>query len=52
MINDMFVVAMIKGEYQIKKIDVENEIAQGDKQSNSSTLSIPFTLVEIPKLDQ
>ncbi|MDW3605414.1 MAG: hypothetical protein QOK67_10265 [Nitrososphaeraceae archaeon] len=42
-INDMFVVAMIKGEYQIKQIDVQNEIAKGDKQSNSSTLSIPFT---------
>jgi hypothetical protein len=41
-INDMFVVAMIKGEYQIKQIDVQNEIAKGDKQSNSSTLSIPF----------
>jgi hypothetical protein len=41
-INDMFVVAMIKGEYQIKRIDVQNEIAKGDKQSNSSTLSIPF----------
>ncbi|HKO41257.1 MAG TPA: hypothetical protein VJU85_08350 [Nitrososphaeraceae archaeon] len=41
-IKDMFVVAMIKGEYQIKQIDVQNEIAKGDKQSNSSTLSIPF----------
>ena len=42
-INDMFVVAMIKGEYQIKQIDVQNEIEKGDKQSNSNRLSIPFT---------
>jgi hypothetical protein len=42
-INDMFVVAMIKGETQIKKINVQNEIENGDKQSNSNRLSIPFT---------
>ena len=42
-INDMYVVAMIKGEYQIKKIDAQNEIEKGDKQSNSERLSIPFT---------
>ena len=42
-INDMFVVAMIKGEYQIKQIDVQDEITKGDKQSNSERLSIPFT---------
>ena len=42
-INDMYVVAMIKGEYQIKKIDAQNEIQKGDKQSNSERLSIPFT---------
>ena len=42
-INDMYVVAMIKGEYQIKTIDAQNEIEKGDKQSNSERLSIPFT---------
>jgi hypothetical protein len=42
-INDMYLVAMIKGEYQIKKIDAQNEIEKGDKQSTSKRLSIPFT---------
>ena len=42
-INDMYVVAMIKGEYQIKKIDAQNEIEKGDKKSTSERLSIPFT---------
>ena len=42
-INDMYVVAMIKGEYQIKKIDAQNEIEKGDKKSISEKLSIPFT---------
>jgi hypothetical protein len=42
-INDMYVVAMIKGEYQIKKIDAQNEIKKGDKKSNSERLAIPFT---------
>ena len=42
-INDMYVVAMIKGEYQIKKIDAQNEIGKGDKKSISERLSIPFT---------
>ena len=42
-INDMYLVAMIKGEYQIKKIDAQNEIKKGDKKSNSERLSIPFT---------
>jgi hypothetical protein len=42
-INDMYLVAMIKGEYQIKKIDAQNEIEKGDKQSTSERLSIPFT---------
>src|SRR5215213_6116918 len=42
-INDMYVVAMIKGKYQIKKIDAQNEIEKGDKQSTSERLSIPFT---------
>jgi hypothetical protein len=41
-INDMYLVAMIKGEYQIKKIDAQNEIKKGDKQSTSERLSIPF----------
>ena len=40
----MYVVAMIKGEYQIKKIDAQNEIKkEGDKKSTSERLSIPFT---------
>ena len=42
-INDMYVVAMIKGENQIKKIDAQNEIEKGDKKSTSERLSIPFT---------
>ncbi|HEX7257895.1 MAG TPA: hypothetical protein VF242_07530 [Nitrososphaeraceae archaeon] len=42
-INDMYVVAMIKGEYQIKKIDAQNEIEKGDKKSSGDRLSIPFT---------
>ena len=42
-INDMYVVAMIKGEYQIKKIDAQKEIEKGDKKSTSERLSIPFT---------
>jgi hypothetical protein len=43
-INDMYLVAMIKGEYQIKKIDAQNEIKkEGNKKSNSEKLSIPFT---------
>src|ERR687898_619013 len=42
-INDMYVVAMIKGEHQIKKIDAQNEIEKGDKKSNNERLSIPFT---------
>jgi hypothetical protein len=39
----MYVVAMIKGENQIKKIYVQNEIEKGDKKSTSERLSIPFT---------
>ena len=42
-INDMYVVAMIKGEYQIKKIDAQQEIEKGDKKSTSESLSLPFT---------
>jgi hypothetical protein len=43
-INNMYLVAMIKGEYQIKKIDTQNEIKkEGNKKSNSEKLSIPFT---------
>ena len=42
-INDMYVVAMIKGEYQIKKIGAQNEIEKGDKKSSGERLSIPFT---------
>jgi hypothetical protein len=39
-INDMYLVAMIKGEYQIKKIDAQQEI---EKEGNNERLSIPFT---------
>ncbi|MGI9011119.1 MAG: hypothetical protein ACR2F1_08025 [Nitrososphaeraceae archaeon] len=43
-INDMYLVAMIKGEYQIKKIDAQNEIEkEGNKKSISARLEIPFT---------
>jgi hypothetical protein len=42
-INDMYVVAMIKGEYQIKKIDAQNEIEKADTKSSGERLSIPFT---------
>ena len=42
-INDMYVVAMIKGKNQIKKIYAQNEIEKGDKKSTSERLSIPFT---------
>jgi hypothetical protein len=41
-INDMYLVAMIKGEYQIKKIDAQQEIEKGDKKSSNERLSIPF----------
>ena len=42
-INDMYVVAMIKGEYQIKKIDAQNEIEKAGTKSSGERLSIPFT---------
>lgn len=42
-INDMYVVAMIKGEYQIKKIDAPNEIEKGNQKNTNERLSIPFT---------
>jgi hypothetical protein len=43
-INDMYVVAMIKGEYQIKTIDAQQEIEKGgNKKSTGERLSIPFT---------
>ena len=42
-INDMYVVAMIKGENQIKKIYAQNEIEKGDQKSTNERLSIPFT---------
>jgi hypothetical protein len=40
-IDDMNVVAMVKGEYQIKTIDVQNELENGNKKNNQ--ISIPFT---------
>jgi hypothetical protein len=42
-INDMYVVAMIKCGYQIKKIDAQNEIEKADTKSSGERLSIPFT---------
>ena len=42
-INDMYVVSMIKGENQIKKIYAQNEIEKGDQKSTNERLSIPFT---------
>ena len=39
----MYVVAMIKSEYQIKKIYVQNEIEKGEKKSTNERLTIPFT---------
>ncbi|HSL14223.1 MAG TPA: hypothetical protein VK882_08220 [Nitrososphaeraceae archaeon] len=42
-INDMYVVSMIKGENQIKKVYAQNEIEKEDKKSTSERLSIPFT---------
>jgi hypothetical protein len=39
----MYVVAMIKSEYQIKKIYAQNEIEKGEKKSTNERLSIPFT---------
>jgi len=40
----MYLVAMIKGEYQIKKIDAQQEIEKGgNKKSSNERLSIPFT---------
>jgi hypothetical protein len=45
-IKDMYVVAMVKGENQIKKVNVQNELGkekgEGGK-SNSNRLAIPFT---------
>ena len=35
------VVAMVKGEYQIVTVDVQNELENGNKKNNQ--LSIPFT---------
>ena len=42
-INDMYVVSMIKGENQIKKIYAQNEIEKGDQKSTNERLSILFT---------
>ncbi len=46
-IKDMYVVAMVKGENQIKKVNVQNELGKEkggeDGKSNSNRLAIPFT---------
>ncbi len=42
-INDMYVVAMVKGESQIKKVNVQNELGGEGGKSNSNRLAIPFT---------
>jgi hypothetical protein len=39
-IDDMNVVAMVKGEYQIKTIDVQKELKKGD---DNDRISVPFT---------
>ena len=49
-INDMYLVAMIKGEYQIKKIDAQNEIKKGDKKVTVKDSQFHLLLIEIPKL--
>jgi hypothetical protein len=43
---------MIKGEYQIKKIDAQNEIQKGDKQVTVKDFQFHLLLIEILKLDQ
>lgn len=40
-IDDMNVVAMVKGEYQIKTIDVENKLEHG--KNKNDRISVPFT---------
>ena len=40
-IDDMNVVAMVKGEYQIKTIDVQNELENG--KNKNEIISVPFT---------
>ena len=40
-IDDMNVVAMVKGEYQIKTIDVQNELENG--KNKKDRISVPFT---------
>ena len=39
-IDDLNVVAMVKGEYQIKTIDVQKELKKGD---DNDRISVPFT---------
>jgi hypothetical protein len=40
-IDDMNVVAMVKGEYQIKTIDVQNELKNGNKKNNQVSIPLP-----------
>ena len=48
----MYLVAMIKGEYQIKKIDAQNEIKKegGDKKVTVKNFQFHLLLIEIQKL--
>ncbi len=40
-IDDMNVVAMVRGEYQIETVDVQNELKNGKNKNNR--ISVPFT---------
>jgi hypothetical protein len=41
-IEDMNVVAMIKGEYQIKTIDVQDELKNKESGNKDGRISVPF----------
>jgi hypothetical protein len=41
-IDDMNVVAMIKGEYQIKTVNVQNELKKGGGKADNSRIPVPF----------
>ena len=51
-ISDIYVVAMKKGEYRIKKIDAQNEIEKRDKKVPVKDSQFHLFLVDILKLDQ
>ena len=41
-IDDMNVVAMIKGEYQIKTVNVQNELKKGGGKADNGRIPVPF----------